>query len=73
MPKLSENLATLVSDRPCRSDALDELLVSVVDDPKIWLSTPSAQLGGRKPGDLIGTDEEVNVVSLLRAVDQGLF
>jgi hypothetical protein len=59
--------------RQPRSNALDELLVAVVDDPETWLSTPSEQLGWRKPGDLIGTDEEGKVVCLLQAVDQGLF
>jgi Protein of unknown function (DUF2384) len=38
------------------------LLNAVVDDPQKWLSTPSMQFGGRRPGDLVGTDEE-NVVS----------
>jgi Protein of unknown function (DUF2384) len=73
MPKLPESLVALGTDRPIPSGALDDLLVAVVDDPETWLSTPSEQLGWRKPGDLIGTDEEVKVVSLLQAVDQGLF
>jgi hypothetical protein len=73
MPKSPENLTTLHTDRPIRSIALDDLLVAIVDDPETWLSTPSEQLGWKKPGDLIGTDEEIKVVSLLQAVDQGLF
>ena len=73
MPELSENPNALETSPPIRPDSLNELLAVVVDDPEAWLSTPSAQLGWRKPGDLIGTDEEAKVVSLLQAVDQGLF
>ena len=50
-----------------------ELLTAVVDNPEAWLSTPSVQFGGRRPGDLIGSDEEEKIVDLLRAVEQGLF
>jgi hypothetical protein len=73
MPEISEIPKALDKPPPGRPDSLDELLAVVVDDPETWLSTPSAQLGWRKPADLIGTDEEVKVVSLLQAVDQGLF
>jgi hypothetical protein len=73
MPKrLGPPTAQGPSQQP-RSNSLDELLASVVDDPETWLSTPSEQLGWRKPGDLVGTDEEGKVVGLLQAVDQGLF
>jgi hypothetical protein len=73
MPEQHEIPNALETDRPTRSDCLDELLRAVVDDPNTWLATPSEQLGWRKPSDLIGTDEEAKVVSLLQAVDQGLF
>ncbi|MGP0068728.1 MAG: hypothetical protein ACLQGP_34645 [Isosphaeraceae bacterium] len=73
MPNRPETPNALDTDQPIPSNALDDLLVAVVDDPETWLSTPSEQLGWRKPGDLIGTDEDVKVVSLLQAVDQGLF
>ncbi len=73
MPETSGIPNVLDTSHPSRTDSLNELLAAVVDDPETWLSTPSAQLGGRKPADLIGTDEEVKVVSLLQAVDQGLF
>jgi hypothetical protein len=73
MPEHQEIPSVLDRDRPIPSNDLDELLHAVVDDPNTWLATPSEQLGWRKPGDLIGTDEEVKVVSLLQAVDQGLF
>jgi hypothetical protein len=73
MPKRPKAVTTLEAEPPIKTDILEELLVAVVDDPKTWLSTPSDQLGWRKPIDLIGTDEEVKVVSLLQAVDQGLF
>ena len=73
MPEISEDRVALDTSSPTQPGSLNELLAAVVDDPKTWLMTPSAQLGWRKPGDLLGTDEEVKVVSLLQAVDQGLF
>jgi hypothetical protein len=56
-----------------RSAKLLELLGTIVDDPEKWLSTPSVQFGGRRPGDLVGTPEEGKLLDLLHAVDQGLF
>jgi uncharacterized protein (DUF2384 family) len=73
MPEITESPDALATSPRMRPKALEELLATVVDDPENWLSTPSAQLGWRKPLDLIGTDEEVKVVSILQAVDQGLF
>jgi hypothetical protein len=52
---------------------LKQLLIEVIDNPETWLSTPSVQFGGRKPGDLVGTEEEFKLFDLLHAVDQGLF
>ena len=56
-----------------KSLSLDQLLGTVLDNPEAWLSMPSAQFGGRRPADLIGTEEEQKIVDLLLAVDQGLF
>jgi hypothetical protein len=72
MPERTEKPTPLETARPL-SSSLNELLKAVVDDPETWLATPSEQLGWRKPGDLIGTDEEGKIVCLLQAVDQGLF
>ena len=56
-----------------KSTALETLLVSVVENPDTWLATPTVQFDGRRPADLIGTEEEHKVIDLLHAVDQGLF
>jgi Protein of unknown function (DUF2384) len=55
------------------STAFHKLLIGVVDNPESWLSTPSIHFGGRRPVDLVGTDEEYKLSDLLQAVDQGLF
>lgn len=55
------------------SPQLDRLLSKILDNPGQWLATPSEQFGGKKPADLIGTDEEHKVIDLLVAVDQGMF
>jgi hypothetical protein len=73
MTQPTETPTALEASPPIQLNPLEELLAVVVDDPETWLATPSVQLGGRRPGDLIGTDEEHKVVSLLQAVDQGLF
>jgi Protein of unknown function (DUF2384) len=61
------------ADYPARSPELDELLTTVVDNPEIWMSTPSIQFGGRRPSELVGTEEEFKIFDVLHAVDQGLF
>jgi hypothetical protein len=60
-------------DQPARSTELEKLLVEIVDNPDAWLSAPSIHFGGRRPLDLVGTDEEYKLIDLLQAVDQGLF
>ena len=52
---------------------LENLLAGFFADPQLWLDTPNHNFGGRKPGDLVGTDEERKVYNLLRAVDLGMF
>ena len=73
MPKPSSALSLETADQPEASPELQELLYAVVDDPRKWLVTPSAQFGGRKPGELVGTDEEHKLFDLLHAVEQGMF
>lgn len=64
---------TGLADYPVLSPELDKLLTAVVDNPEIWMSTPSIQFGGRRPGELVGTEEEFKIFDILRAVEQGLF
>ncbi len=73
MPESSSVSRTETSGQLEASPELRELLYEVVDDPQKWLSTPSRQFGGRRPGDLVGTDEEPKIFDLLHAVEQGLF
>jgi uncharacterized protein (DUF2384 family) len=47
-------------------------VASVVADPRRWLDAPNDQLGGRKPKDLIGTEQEQHVRDLLRAIKHGM-
>ena len=42
-------------------------------DPDYWLDMPNDQLGGRKPRDLIGTEDERHVRNLIRAIKYGMF
>ena len=73
MPVPTHTPKSVVLGRPARSTELTRLVFEVVDNPDRWLSTPSVHFGGRKPLDLVGTDEEFKLIDLLQAVDQGLF
>jgi hypothetical protein len=44
----------------------------VIPDPEAWLDAPHALLGGAKPRDLIGTEREREVRSLLRGIKYGI-
>jgi DNA-binding transcriptional ArsR family regulator len=46
---------------------------TVVDDPRLWLNTPNPQFAGRRPIDLIGTEDEPELRNLIRAAQQGAF
>jgi uncharacterized protein (DUF2384 family) len=55
-----------------RMAALNEILYAVVEQPEEWMTTPNVQFGGRRPIDLVGTEEESKVIDLLYAVDGGM-
>jgi len=46
---------------------------TVVEDPESWLNTPNPQFEGRRPIDLIGTDDEERVHIIIEAAQQGCF
>jgi DNA-binding transcriptional ArsR family regulator len=46
---------------------------TVVEDPEEWLNTPNRQFEGRRPIDLIGTDDEIRVHIIIEAAQQGCF
>jgi len=48
-------------------------IATVVDDPEAWLEAPNPRFSGRKPADLIGTDEEPELRNLIDAAMQGMF
>jgi hypothetical protein len=52
-----------------------DILVDVADVVPIpgWLDAPNVNLGGYTPRSLIGTDREVHLRELLRAIKYGLF
>ena len=41
-------------------------------DVAAWLDTPNSRLGGRKPNDLLGTQEQQHLFDLIEAVKLGL-
>ncbi len=46
---------------------------TVVEAPEDWLNTPNPQFEGRRPIDLIGTDDEIRVHIIVEAAQQGCF
>ena len=49
------------------------LIDEVVPDPVEWRDTPNSALGGKKPNQLIGTEDETMLRDLLRAAKHGMF
>ena len=45
---------------------------TIVDDPDGWLNTPNDRFAGKKPIDLIGTNEEQRLRDLIRAIKHGM-
>lgn len=45
---------------------------NIVADPGRWLETPHDLLGGRKPLDLIDTDEQQLLRDLIRSIKHGM-
>jgi hypothetical protein len=65
--------ADLTDDRSAPTSSLAALLETVLDQPDKWLATPNHQFGAGKPGELVGTADEVRILDVLRAVHQGFF
>jgi DNA-binding transcriptional ArsR family regulator len=65
------------SPKPTLSESEWKKLVkkvgTAVDDPEDWLNTPNPRFEGRRPIDLIGTDDEVRVHIIIEAAAQGCF
>ena len=52
-------------------DIMEELK-KFFDDPEPWLDIPHERLMGRKPRELIGTDQEIHLRNLLRRIKYGI-
>lgn len=48
-------------------------VATVIDDPEEWLNRPNPQFEGRRPIDLVGTDDEIRVHIVIEAAQQGCF
>jgi DNA-binding transcriptional ArsR family regulator len=58
---------------PSELKKLIKKVSTVIDDPEEWLNTPNPQFEGRRPIDLIGTDDEIRVHIIIGAAQQGFF
>jgi Protein of unknown function (DUF2384) len=65
--------AAAVEAGPFVKRSVQELAEGLLMYPEQWLDNPNPNFGGRKPRDLLGTDEEVKVYNILNAADQGMF
>jgi hypothetical protein len=66
-------MATVSTPRTPDPDTnLLDLIREIVADPQVWMDTPNDQLGGQRPRDLIGTDQEERLWDLARAVKFGM-
>jgi Antitoxin Xre/MbcA/ParS C-terminal toxin-binding domain len=57
---------------PDEQAEIRDLITQVVAHPDLWLDTPNDVLGGKKPRDLIGTDQEERLRDLARAIKHGM-
>jgi uncharacterized protein (DUF2384 family) len=47
-------------------------LETIVDNRGLWLDTPNPLFGGRTPGDLLGTEDEVLLREWIGSVKHGM-
>ncbi len=52
---------------------IESLIAEVIPDSARWMDTPHERLGAHKPRELIGTDREVLLRNLVRAIKNGMF
>ncbi len=57
---------------PGENPDLREEVRAHFSDPDLWLDTENDQFGGRKPRDLIGTEDEKYIRNLLRMIKYGM-
>lgn len=62
-----------LNGRPSKADEIDKLVRELIPEPDRWLDTENYQLGGKKPKDIVGTPQELVLLDLLHAIDQGMF
>jgi len=59
--------------QPIGSTSIEDLVRELLAEPDKWLDTKNEQLGGVKPGDLMGTVNEPVLRNLLEAIKYGSF
>lgn len=67
------SLLTATRLLPGEAEDIFEEFELVVPDSKRWINSPNDLFGGRKPRDLIGTDEEEELRNVIRAIKNGIF
>ena len=58
---------------PSPQESIRAELETIVDNPGLWLDSPNPLFGGRKPGELIGTEDEKLLREWIGAVKHGMF
>jgi hypothetical protein len=58
---------------PDETRPIRDLIAEVVPSPDSWLDIPNENVGGARPKELIGTDQEARVRELARAIKHGMF
>jgi hypothetical protein len=58
---------------PSPQEAVRAELETIVDNPGLWLDTPTPLFGGRTPGELIGTQDQKLLRDWIGSVKHGMF
>jgi uncharacterized protein (DUF2384 family) len=57
---------------PGEKEDIRQEAATLVAEPEKWLDNPHPLLGGQRPNDLIGTDQELHLRNLLRRIKFGI-
>jgi len=71
-PSRRLSAAGVKKQTPPPQDAILAELETIVDNGSLWLDSPNPLFGGRTPGELIGTEDEVLLREWIGSVKHGM-
>jgi Protein of unknown function (DUF2384) len=74
-PKSDKTVKKPVKRRRDPDETVDirVLILDVIPNAELWMDSPNRHFGAMKPSELIGTDKEIHLRNLVRAIKLGMF